>query len=54
MKKQEQRENLRILLGFKENYIMNSEEHTVTSQIEKVFANEKKKKKKTHTAFCFK
>ena len=49
MKKQEQRENLRILLGFKENYIMNREEHTVTSQIEKGFTNEKKKKKHTHS-----
>ena len=41
MKKEEQRENFRILLGFKENDIMNREEYTVTSQIEQVFANEK-------------
>ena len=41
MKKEEQRENFRILLGFKENDIMNREECTVTSQIEQVFANEK-------------
>ena len=43
MKKEEQRENFRILLGFKENDIMNREEYTVTSQIEQVFANEKLK-----------
>ena len=41
MKKEEQRENIRILLGFKENDIMNREECTVTLQIEQVFANEK-------------
>ena len=41
MKKEEQKENFRILLGFKENEIMNRGEYTVTSQIEQVFANEK-------------
>ena len=41
MKKEEQRENFRIHLDFKENDIMNREEDTVTSQIEQVFANEK-------------
>ena len=43
MKKEEQRENFRILLGFKENDIMNREQYTITSQIEQVFANEKVK-----------
>ena len=41
MRKEDQRENFRILLGFKENHIMNREEYTVTSEIEQVFANEK-------------
>ena len=40
-RKEGQGENFRILLGFKESDIMNREEHTVTSQIEQVFANEK-------------
>ena len=41
MKEEEQRENFRILLGFKKNDIMSREECTVTSQIEQVFKNEK-------------
>ena len=41
MKKEEQRDNFRTLLGFTENDIMNREEYTITSQIEQVFANEK-------------
>ena len=41
MKKEQQRDNFRTFLGFKENYIMNREEYTITSQIEQVFANEK-------------
>ena len=41
MKKEVRRENFRIMLGFKENDIINREEYTVTSQIEQVFANEK-------------
>ena len=41
MKKEEQRQNSRALLGFKENDIMNREEYTVISQIEQVFGNEK-------------
>ena len=41
MKKEEQRDNFRTLLGFKENDIMNREKYTITSQIEQVFANEK-------------
>ena len=40
MKKEEQRENFRTLLGYKDNDIMNREEYTVTSQIEQVFVNE--------------
>ena len=41
MEKEEEKENFRILLGFKENDIMNREEYTVTLQIDQVFANEK-------------
>ena len=41
IKKEGQRENFRILLGFEENDIMNREEYTVISMIEQVFANEK-------------
>ena len=41
MKKEEQRDNFRVLLGFKENDIMNGEKYTVISQIKQVFANEK-------------
>ena len=41
MKKEEQKENFRIVLGFRGNDIMNREEYRVTSQIEQVFANEK-------------
>ena len=35
-KKEEQRNNFRTLLGFKEYDIMNREEHTIASQIEQV------------------
>ena len=41
MKKEEQRENFRNLLGFKENDIMNTEKYTVISHIEQVFSNKK-------------
>ena len=41
MEKEEQRGNFRILLGFRGNDIMKREEYSITSQIEKVFANEK-------------
>ena len=41
MKKEEQRDNFRTLLGFKENDTMNREEYKIASQIEQVFANEK-------------
>ena len=34
MKKEEQRENFRSLLGFKESNIMYREEYTIASQIE--------------------
>ena len=40
MKKEEQRNKFRTLLGFKENDIMNREEYTIASQIEQVFPNE--------------
>ena len=43
MKKEEQRDNFRTLLGFKENDIINREEHTIASQIEQAFSNEKMK-----------
>ena len=41
MEKEEQRDNFRTLLGFKENDIINREEDTIASQIEQVFVNEK-------------
>ena len=41
MKKEEQRENFRVLLDIKENVITNGEKYTVIAQIEQVFANEK-------------
>ena len=41
MRKEKQRDNFRTLFGFKENDIMNTDEYTVTSQIEQLFANEK-------------
>ena len=41
IEKEEQRDNFRTLLGFKENDTMNREEYIIASQIEQVLANEK-------------
>ena len=40
MEKENQRENFRSLLGFKENYIFQRKEYSMTLKIKKVFPNE--------------